>query len=282
MPFCHACKSSKCRLHTIVNNYELYLCDNCGLLFTSLEKSNRKKIVHQIYTESYVKNYQKLLPKFYKRFERLKIVIESIKEGGKLLDVGCGTGYFLQYLNETSRVWVTCGLEPNATLRKLTAKNIGIHVVNGNLSRIPYPDNSFDVVTCLDVLEHSESLNTNIKELHRVIRKGGILLIQAPNYQSVMAKLTGATWDWWSPPDHVLHFTPYFLTKYLADNTFKVLKCFTYEDPEDYFMNIKGVFRRNMLTKVLYMAALPFLWVAEHIGWSMNAGGLVVVVAEKL
>lgn len=281
MLLCYACKSTDCTAYLKVKDYTLYHCNSCDLLFTSLENVKRTTFVNHIYTKTYVNNYRKLLPRFYKRFQMLKSLIESVIPGGKLLDVGCGTGYFLKYLQESSSAWDAVGVEPNVTLRQLASNDNIVKVVKGNLTSIPFEDSSFDVVTCLDVLEHSVSLNKNVKELYRVIRKDGILVIQAPNYQSFMAKLTGSKWDWWSPPDHVLHFTPGFIAKYLSDNNFKVIKSFTYEDQLDYLMNIKGNFRRNFLTKAMYVFALPLLLAVERIGWLINKGGLLVIVAQR-
>ena len=78
--------------------------------------------------------------------------------------------------------------------------------------------NFFDCVTCFDVLEHDADIRGNLKEIYRILKPGGLLVIQVPNCKSAMAYLCGQHWDWWSVPDHVLHFIPPVLSKILEDN----------------------------------------------------------------
>ncbi len=208
-------------------------------------------------------------------------LISALKKRGKLLDVGCGTGYFLKYLKENYPTWKIFGIEPSDLLRKVASDNIGINIKIGTLDRIPFPDEYFDVVTCNDVLEHSAKLRENILELKRVLKPNGILFVQAPNYSSVMAYITGKKWDWWCVPDHLLHFSYSFLISYLKKNGLTIINSYTYEDQIDYLSNIKGVFSKNYFTKAVFILLIPLLLLIERLGWFANYGGLTVVIAKK-
>ncbi len=67
-------------------------------------------------------------------------------------------------------------------------------------------------MTRFDVLDDDTDTRGNLKEIYRILKSGGLFVIQAPNHKNVMAYLCEQNWDWWSVPDHVLHF---FLAFYL-------------------------------------------------------------------
>lgn len=278
---CVSCSSDEFHLYRNINGYALNLCAKCGLLQTGASEEEIKKYVREKYSKKYTDDYAEALPKLYRRFTKQMLLIQRYKSGGKLLDVGCGTGHFLKFLKNRYPSWETFGVEPSDLLRKFAIQNTGSSIKNGKLHKIPFADEYFDVITCYDVLEHSVDLKKNILELKRVLKPDGLLFIQAPNYKSAMARLTGNRWDWWCIPDHVLHFSYDFLRTYVRKNGFTILENYTYEDQEDYLRNIKGIFSKNYLTKVVFYFLVPFFLIIEQIARVTHNGGLTVVVAGK-
>ncbi len=278
---CVSCSKTKFLEYRRIDGYALDLCLNCDLLQTQTKEKERQGYINEKYSHQYVEDYRQALPKLYARFTKQISFVHEYKIGGKLLDIGCGIGYFLKFIKDNNKKWRIFGVEPRSLLRKVARQNTGETIKNGTLSNIPFPDSYFDVVTCYDVLEHSKELNKNMTELKRVLKPSGLLFIQAPNYKSFMAYITRNRWDWWCIPDHVLHFSYNFLTNYLKKSGFTVLKSYTYEDQVDYLSNIKGRFSQNYFTKILYFLLLPLFLVIERIGWITNNGGLVVVIARK-
>lgn len=280
----HKCASCGSQLETQykkIDGYRLFLCTGCGLLSTSASKKQIKEYVKNKYSYQYAIDYSLALPKLYKRFARHLNLLNKYHLKGKLLDVGCGTGDFLRYIKSVPNSFSVYGIEPSEILRRAASKNTNTKIKNGRLNHIPYKNNYFDVITCYDVLEHDQELKKNVLELRRVLKPGGILLIQAPNYNSFMAQITGNKWDWWCIPDHVLHFSPLFLANYLRSNGFVVLNSHTYEDQEDFLSNIRGVYARNYLTKLLYIVFIPFLLIFERFSWIFNKGGLIILIVQK-
>jgi 2-polyprenyl-6-hydroxyphenyl methylase/3-demethylubiquinone-9 3-methyltransferase len=105
-------------------------------------------------------------------------------QGTRVLDVGCGGGFTTEYLTE--RGAVVSGVDPSVKLvgaaRKHaedTGKKIDYQVGTGE--ELPYPDNTFDIVTCVDVLEHVASPATSVREIHRVLKPGGRFLYDTIN-----------------------------------------------------------------------------------------------------
>lgn len=279
---CTYCNKTRFTKYLIVDGHSLLTCNSCGLLLTEASEGEIRDYVTAKYNEQYTINYKQAVLKLNKRFERQLLLITSLILKGRLLDIGCGTGFFLKFLKDKGTKFSLFGIEPNKILRKSASDNTGILIKDGLLKKIPYPIKYFDIVTCYDVLEHNIELHKNLKEIRRVLKTNGLIFVQAPNYKSFMAYITGKRWDWWCIPDHVLHFSYDFLTTYLKENGFRILKSYTYEDQEDFLSNIKGLFSKNYLTKICFFLLIPLLLIIERIGWLTNRGGLTVVLAQKI
>jgi len=106
-------------------------------------------------------------------------MIDLIPRRAKVLDVGCGTGYFAKCLKEdkTEDVYVL-------DISSVTIENLRQHGINGvcsKLPKIPYDDESFDYVTAKALLEHLRTTQDSIKAMVRVLKRGGKLLVSVPN-----------------------------------------------------------------------------------------------------
>ncbi|MBI2627857.1 MAG: class I SAM-dependent methyltransferase [Candidatus Niyogibacteria bacterium] len=112
------------------------------------------------------------------RAEIMNKVLNRFNAGGSILDVGCGTGYISKLLKQ--RGDVKCLDINNEAIR--ICRERGLNIEKGGVENIPYPENSFDLVVCMDVLYHREVKNEEaaLKELKRVLRPGGYLLIFLP------------------------------------------------------------------------------------------------------
>lgn len=281
MQKCVSCGYDALSKYSVIHGYNLMLCSHCLLLQTQSSERKRKKYVEEKYSEKYADDYIQAIPKLHNRFSKQFKLVLKHRFSGKLLDIGCGTGHFLKFLKDNYKDWRYFGVEPSSVMRKVARKNTGVEIRNGTLNSIPYSDEYFDVITCNDVLEHDTKLKSNLRELRRTLKPGGLLFLQAPNYKSCMAYITGKKWDWWCIPDHVLHFSYYFLTDYIRKSGFTILDSYTYEDQVDFLSNIKGVFSRNHFAKIVFYFFKPALIITERLAWLMNMGGLTVVLAKK-
>lgn len=280
MKKCPACGGPNLTDYKTINGYLLKKCINCTLLITITSKKKWDNYVKKKYSKEYAFDYSSALPRLKKRYEHQLALLMKYKENGKLLDVGCGTGHFLQFIKKSNTRLKTYGIEPNSILRNAAKKNSDSIISNGYLNNIPYPEKYFDIITCFDVLEHSIDLKANLRDIYRVLKPNGILLLQAPNYDSFMAMITRNKWDWWCIPDHVIHFSYRGLRECINSSNFRIRLSYTYEDTEDFFKNIKGLFR-NKLYKVFYFLLRPFLGIMEFIGSKSNHGAISVVLAQK-
>jgi ubiquinone/menaquinone biosynthesis C-methylase UbiE len=120
---------------------------------------------------------------------------------GKILDIGAGTGDFLNVFEK--KLWKKYAIEPSGKLQEVL-KEKDISVVN-DLKE--FKDQSLDVITLWHSLEHIPDLEHTLSELRRVIKNEGIIFIAVPNYESYDAKYYKKFWAAWDVPRHLWHFS---------------------------------------------------------------------------
>jgi SAM-dependent methyltransferase len=116
---------------------------------------------------------------------RRLVVLQEIERlalppGARLLDAGCGSG---RMLDELSRFGSAAGVDVSSSAVAAARGRGHSDIRVGSIEQLPYPDGTFDLVTCLDVLEHTPDGERTLVELKRVTAPGGHLLLTVPAYQ---------------------------------------------------------------------------------------------------
>lgn len=152
--------------------------------------------------------------------------IEHLQPNGRLLDVGCATGVFLNEMRNAG--WDVIGIEPNREASKYAREHFGVPVYTGTLRDMCLPGASFDVITMWDVLEHLHTPWLDLKEASRLLKEGGLLVIRIPNLESLEAQLFGPLWVGWDLPRHLYLFPRKALTVALEQLGFRIeaIRCF--------------------------------------------------------
>ncbi|MDD2381648.1 MAG: class I SAM-dependent methyltransferase [Mariniphaga sp.] len=194
--------------------FEIQECRGCGFKFTANAK-DEQHIGKYYQSEEYIShsNTSKGLVNFvyhrvrnYMLGQKRRLVESSTGlKSGILLDVGAGTGFFLDEMKRHG--WQVSGTEKSVDARIFARQEFGIEVAEpGQLFR--FEKDSFDAVTLWHVLEHIHQLNENMKALSRVLKPGGMLIIAVPNYTSYDALHYKEFWAAWDVPRHLWHFGP--------------------------------------------------------------------------
>src|SRR5947209_5130832 len=102
--------------------------------------------------------------------------------GARVLDAGCGSGRTLQELTGYGEV---SGIELDSDAAEVAASKGCGEVRVGRLEQLPWEDGTFDLITCLDVIEHTPDDTRTLAELRRVSKPGGWLLVTVPAYQAL-------------------------------------------------------------------------------------------------
>lgn len=156
----------------------------------------------------------------------LRFMTLSGEPVGKLLDVGCGGGRFLNRMYK--RGWEVEGtdLDEQAASRASARYGTKIHV--GDLPHCALPANHFDVVTMSQTIEHLYDPNATLNECLRILKPGGLLVITTPNVNSVGAREFGAFWRGWEAPRHLHLFSVESLQGLIQHAGFRVTEARTY------------------------------------------------------
>jgi 2-polyprenyl-3-methyl-5-hydroxy-6-metoxy-1,4-benzoquinol methylase len=144
-------------------------------------------------------------------------LVNSLQKKGMLLDIGAGTGDFL--LTAKNDGWKVIGVEPSEKARSIAAKK-GIELK----PVADFDDHSFDIITMWHVLEHVPDLQNQIKELKRLLKPNGAIIIAVPNFKSHDAKYYGEFWAAYDTPRHLWHFSKTAIKKLFQNENIELVK----------------------------------------------------------
>jgi len=142
---------------------------------------------------------------------KINLINELHPNRGNVLDIGAGTGDFLAVAKQEN--WQVTGIEPNQKAKTIaTQKGINLKECTQNLK-----NHSFDVITMWHVLEHVPDLELQIKELKRLLKPNGTIIIAVPNFNSYDAKYYKSFWAAYDVPRHLWHFSKTAIKKLFHD-----------------------------------------------------------------
>lgn len=272
MKECLAC-NKKLRFLGENSGLDIFRCPSCGFGITSgIFSKTQYSAYHR--DKVYVKEKEQFKNIFDKR---VGIILKS-KKGGKALEVGSSTGVFLSLLKE--RGWEVQGVEPSATSAQAASK-MGIPTINTTFESAEIPKNSFDVIIFSHVLEHMEDPHTVLNKANQILKNGGIILIDVPNFASLTARLAGAGWKYILPKEHRWHFTPQSLSLLLNEAGFRVVYWETHSGIWDYGNPLKEIWqaltgrKKRFFTDVL--TAIPASIITK-----LRLGTGLTLIAKKV
>lgn len=220
-------------------HYRILKCKRCSLVFSSPIFPVKK--LSKLYNKSEC-NYKEQIPYLIKTYSNIVDKLKKdLPKNPKVLEVGCGDGFFLKALVDSGFTKNVFGIEPSSkmvlesdpTLRT----KIKVNIFKSDL----FPKNSFDLILCFHTLDHMFDPNEFVKGAHSMLKKNGFVIVVVHDTQGLSVKLFGeksAIFD----IEHIYLFNKKTLRRMFVRNKFKVIEVFNLVNcyPLNYWLRMSG------------------------------------------
>lgn len=265
---CNLCGSETHQPYCPENGLGLVQCQNCGFVFVSPRPAAEE--LYALYSETYFHNndsgvvgysdYIKDEVNIRKTARRRLQHLEQFIQPGKLLDVGCATGFFIDEAQK--RGWSVEGLDVSSFGVEYARSHFDLNAHQGALTSLGLEAENYDLVTMWDVIEHVPDPTAYINEAARLLRRGGVISLATPDVDSLPARLAGRRWVGFKlSEEHVYYFSVKTLSQMLERAGFEVV-------------NVRHIGKYVPLSLFRDRLGMYFPWLAKLLALGENVLGL--------
>jgi len=202
--------------------------------------------------------------KLFRLWRSVKIK-SLVPQASSILDIGCGRGWMLCFLKKYFGFSEVAGTQISLPAIKFARERLGLKIYDRDLLELQLPGESLDVVTIWHVLEHVPRPADYAREMYRLLKPGGTLLVEVPNLAAWSRPITGKYWLSWDPKYHLTFFDPPALTKLLSDAGFRIKTIHTHSLEYSTFTSVQSLVSRLTRTDQRF-----FAWLQRPIrSWSV-------------
>ncbi|MCI0420186.1 MAG: class I SAM-dependent methyltransferase [Acidobacteria bacterium] len=261
---CVACNGRVSLAPSASSGVQLARCQDCGSASTNPVPSSAA--LDEGYSQTY---YGPENVKFVTALERVvtweterraRSIHDCLQPRSRILEIGCGRGLLLKSLSQLGH---ECqGIERSELAAARCRKIAGIQIYTQEVRACGFQDGSFDLVVLWHVLEHLDAPGETLDETARILKPGGLLILEVPNLSSFQARLSGRHWFHLDLDRHLYHFTRQGLHQLLAKTGFQTLQTSTFSWEQSPFgvlqslLNALG-FPREQLYRMLKRETSP-------------------------
>lgn len=271
-------------------SFPIYDCKSCGFRFTNNFPTD-DSIGRYYDSPDYISHSDSktgLINRLYHFFRKhmlkkkvnlvSKQVVPRQKDNIRILDIGSGTGYFLNAAKEKG--YTVTGIEKDTNAREYAISTFGLDIKDEQ-SLWDIENESYDVITLWHVLEHMENLNEVVAKIKSILKPDGIMILALPNHNSHDAKKYEGYWAAYDVPRHLWHFTPQTVEKMLSKHQFNIIKQKTMPLDAFYISMLSEKYRGNssliQYIKAIVVSAIGYLRSLTDI----NQSSSVIYIAKK-
>lgn len=224
--FCPICRKKNPSEFDHKNGFTIWKCSGCDLLWTPDVSEN---ILREFYSKSYFKsqnstfgynNYIEDEEILRKNAQYILSEFPKFNYQPKILDIGCAHGFLLDEARKLS--WKTYGIEFSDEAVKYAADKLNLNVSCDSIIRAGFPENSFDIITMIGVIEHLADPVATIHKISKILKPSGYLAITTINIKGLVRLFD------LKPPEHTFYFSAKNLSLLLKTENFKVMKSLPY------------------------------------------------------
>lgn len=313
---CTSCNSENGRLQfsfkdIFEDEYSLMQCSNCQSY--CLDPQPTEKQLERAYDESYYGTGDKKFNPFIEgmvdrlRLRKARSFSHLIPKKAKVLDVGCGNGSFLHYIGRTGDFELH-GIELEGKSAERAALYDEIQLKIGTLKKEDYPNDTFDLVSLVHVIEHLPNPYEVLDTVTSIAKKDAVLYLELPNIESWQAKWFKGHWFHLDAPRHLVFFSRNQLKAILAERGWDLVKeryssfQFNPFGMQQSLLNALGVKREllyeklkgnkeytqghsriSMILQMLFMGvSFPFFFLGDLVASLFKKGGTLKLYFRKI
>ncbi len=260
---CIVCEDEKGKLHIKVRDhlvsqevFDLHKCPTCGFVYIQNPPSP-DEAMRYYQTEEYIEHSDSQEGIINKLYHKARSIMLPYKQRmlarydlpKKILDVGTGTGYFLNYMKEEK--YEVTGIEISDQARNFGKKNFGLDIYHPDeLFKENFPG-GYSYISFWHVLEHIYEPRRVLMRLHDLMLPEGIIVIALPNHQSMDAGAYGDSWCAYDVPRHLWHFDHDSFKTFAESCGYRLEK--TKMLPLDPFYNsiISATYKKSIMSRIM-------------------------------
>ena len=255
--YCPICESNEVMPHRVCRDrrrglpgqWSFWECARCSVLFQNPLPSNAElrafyadySKASDVPVEPSLNSTHDSLRRLYHKFTGDVDPRDFIPAaaGDRVLDYGCGVAPYLVHFRSHG-VLVSGAEITSAVVDRYRTLGFDVRQID-RPEKLPYTDSEFDIVYMMQVLEHVARPHELLREVHRVLKPGGVLYTAVPNANSLWRKVFAADWvSGWFAPFHIYAYSREPLRVLAAANGFKIIRCWA-STPESWFrLNLKA------------------------------------------
>lgn len=229
---CNLCSSDDAEVYLQAKGWTLVRCNHCGLVYVNPRPfpDELPELYDSVYFNETISSDTSDLPTDKSEIEtriisqtlRVQQVKQYAHPPGRLLDVGCGPGFFLACAAREG--WNVYGLDISQWAVDYAQKYLSLEVQQGKITQATtLYAHRFDVITMFHLLEHLPNPLEALRAIKQALREEGIIVVTVPNIGGFEARYYGKEWRGLSIPYHLYHFTPDTIAQMLSKAGFQVL-----------------------------------------------------------
>jgi len=262
--------TTKALMHHTDDNFSFSQCQTCGSAFLNprIVSEQLKDYYPDYYLpyrgaeawgkyKSFVENSQRKMDT--SRRKTCQKYQASKEENIKLLDVGCGRPTFLQALQEKTN-WQLSGIDfTDEGWKDMSIE--GLQLITGDVQQMEMEE-AYDIVTMWHYLEHDYNPNKTLSAVRKIIKTGGKVIIEVPDYLSLTAKWQTTHWEGWHTPRHTLLYSGNGLARLFGANGYKLVDYYRYGTLDAFTLWWMGTMEKKNIdwSSTMEQEFFPLVW----------------------
>lgn len=225
---CILCDSREREPLIEMDGWRVFRCLGCDLGFLDPRPTKEEAAAlydQEYFADQYDRGIDPGTAAFHKRLRQESHRVrffKNIKPAGRLLDIGCGNGYFLAACRQKG--YDVRGTDVSEWAAAYAAEKLKIPVIRGEVDQLDLAPGSFDIITMWHFLEHTRNPRDVVTRVRTWLAEDGILVVDVPNYGGTDARKEWEKWVGWQLPYHFYHFKFQPLKRLITDCGFRLIK----------------------------------------------------------